>query len=228
MLNEEAKAALLARLSQSDDAAPAPDETQVDTSETHEPPVSPEPAPEPTQPEPTTPKMVPLEDLVRIRQDRKQVREQLDQERQNRARLEGELAALKQASRQDTWVDEALKEPEDEDPIADVRAELEVIRSERRQNLLTNVINLVKEAEPTLPEARLLKGLARGESPQEIVAEWQGLRSEILKSAPPTVGAQTPATKPNAPPTVPRTVATQSAPKPRTWEEVQKAVRNLK
>lgn len=234
MLSPEAKAAMMARLSEATQEAEAPDAVVVETPEVvvEAAPVSPDVTQEatPTETTPTQPKMVPLDDLVKVRQDRRAIREELAKERESRARLEGELNALKQASKQDDWVADALKPDanEDQDPNADLRTRLEVIESERRQTLLSNVIHLVKEAEPTLPEDRLIKGLARGESPQEIVTEWQALRQEILKSVPPTVVAQ-PApnapTRQSPPPTVARATAVAGAPKPTSWADVSKAIK---
>lgn len=237
MLTPEAKAALMARLSESTQEAEAPVEMGtpeqtpapvVETSLVHDAPVSPEPIVPPVTEQP---KLVPLDDLVKVRQARNTAREELAREREARARLEGELSALKQASKRDSWVDEALApDPEDVDPNADLRATVEEIQAERRQDLLNKVVNLVKEADPTLPQDYLIEQLASGKTPQQVVQRWQGLREAFIQSsAPPQVVAPpTPAPPKAAPPTVQRATVVQGAPKPTAWGDVSKAVRALK
>lgn len=238
MLTPEAKAALMARLSEATQEAEAPvEEAGIPTEQTSVPQVA-EQAPPPDQVSPDTqatqappqPKLVPLDDLVKIRQARNAAREELAKEREARARLEGELNALRQAAKPQSWVDEALaEEPNAEpDPVADLRATVEEIQAERRATLLNKVIDLVREAEPTLPERRLVDELARGKTPQQVVTEWQELRQEILKSVPAPTVAQAPtqpAPQSKAPPTVQRATATPGTLKPTSWADVSKAVR---
>jgi hypothetical protein len=230
MLSPEAKAALMARLSGTtqeveapvEEVAGIPEPTQVPEVVVEATPVSPEPVVE------TQPKMVPLDDLVKVRQARNTAREELAKQRETNARLEGELNALRQAAKPTDWISEALTpEPDEPDPVADLRATVEEIQAERRAGLLSKVIDLVREAEPTLSEKRLVDELAKGKTPQQVVTEWQELRQEILKTAPaPTVvSIPSPATTKAPPPTVNRATATPGVLKPTSWNDVSKAVR---
>lgn len=231
MLSPEAKAALMARLSESgtQDETPfeQPLETQVETQvetpivdtsiETpeQESPVSPAQTP--------PPKMVPLEDLAKVRAERRQLREEVTKQREAIARLEGRLEARVQAP-EASWVDEALA-PEPEDEVTSFVRELKAEReSQQSQALLNQVVSLCKEADPTLDDDFLLTQLAMKRTPEQAVVAWQSIKS---KFAPPPVVQQTqiqPAPR-AAPPTVERAPAVVGTPKPTSWGDVAKLVR---
>lgn len=224
MLSPEQRAALMERLSQSDTPEPQV-ETPEPQTETPEPqvetpaPVSPEPQ---VDPQPQAPKMVPLEDLARVRQERRQLRDELAKTREQLARLEGEREARKQAS--PSWVDEALAEPEPEvDPDRQFLQQLKAEReAEANNKLLEQVVNLVKTADPTMDENYLLEQLALKRTPEQAVLSWQAMRQRFV----PGQQAQTPPTvRPPVPPTVAKAPATAGQPKPTNWRDVSNAVR---
>ena len=232
MLTQEQRDAIQARMSGNQDEAPVQEE-QPKAEATQEPvPEKPEETSEQTPREedpahPPTEKLVPLSEVVKLRGERRALKDNLSKLEREVAELRGFVQGSKTKPKEDdqSWIDEleATEDPKTPDELSDIREFIAEQRREQGRAMLNQVVAAVKEAVPNIDDGFLVDELANGRTPQQAVAKWQQYSAKFAPPPP----AVTPAPQQRAvPPTVAKaTSAGASNTKPTSWEGVSQAVR---
>lgn len=235
MLSEEARQEIHARLAGTDAAPVEPvEQPKVEVDDQPEPKPREETAPQTTrevEPEKqATEKLVPISEVVKLRGERRSLKENLGKLEKELAELRGFVQGSKAKSKDNdqSWIDEleTTEEPKTADELADIREFIAEQKREQGRQMLGQVIAAVKEAVPNIDEAFLIDELAAGRTPQQAAAKWQQYAARFAPPPPPAAPVKDITRNTQAPPTVPRAkTAGASSTKPTNWGGVSQAVR---
>jgi len=183
-------------------------------------------------------KMVPLSEVAKLRAERRELRQQLEEVRSKAARLEGYVAGTKRTQPTgDKWLDEIFAEAEAPDNetedsktsatdepawVKENKPFIEELKAERGRQLFEKVLETCMKQDPTVPKGFLVDQLAAGRSPEDALSNWAAWR-------PATVAPVTQVTEQKAKPVAPRTVPAAPSGKdttvPKGWDGISAEVR---
>lgn len=189
------------------------------------------------QEEEPRPKMVPLEEVVKLRGERRKLREEMETIRRENAELKGFVKGSRQATTAEDddppWLKELLgtaktpvadAPPKHEDDLSEVQEFMAEYKRSQGQALLDQVVKDCQTQDSTVPVDFLIDNFTAGRSPEAAMQRWAQYKS---KFAPPVATTPPVVTRPKAPPFVPAAPSTGGKQgKSNDWKDVTTAVRN--